>query len=176
MLLLSPIFALFLLSASRAYARTKETGRVSVLSTNAALTTNHLPRKANSWLPPSLSKRRNSDQRVHKFPKAKGKVVAEVELSISSDYNIIEIVFDDKTSLTFNLESRVQITPELVSWKSGDTNLSNAGDPFSASNNFSNINTEPAEKRVLSLGSLCCIRENPPCVQASQSDSHKSHT
>jgi hypothetical protein len=58
-------------------------------------------------------------QRVHKFPAAKGKVIAEVELSISPDYNIIEIVFDDKTSLTFNLESRVQIAPELVSWKSG---------------------------------------------------------
>jgi len=50
---------------------------------------------------------------------AKGKVIAEVELSISADYNIIEIVFDDKTSLCFNLESRVQIAPELVSWKSG---------------------------------------------------------
>jgi hypothetical protein len=65
------------------------------------------------------SKRKNSDQRVHKFPTAKGKLIAEVELSISSDYNIIEIVFDDKTSLCFNLESRVQIAPELVSWKSG---------------------------------------------------------
>jgi hypothetical protein len=66
------------------------------------------------------SKRRNSDQRVLKFPKAKGKVIAEVELSISPDYNIIEIVFDDKTSLCFNLESRVQISPELVSWKAGE--------------------------------------------------------
>jgi hypothetical protein len=61
-----------------------------------------------------------SSKRVHKFPKAKGKVVAEVELSISSDYNVIEIVFDDKTSLCFNLESRVQIAPELVSWKAGE--------------------------------------------------------
>ena len=66
------------------------------------------------------SKRRNSDQRVLKFPKAKGKVIAEVELSTSPDYNIIEIVFDDKTSLCFNLESRVQIAPELVSWKAGE--------------------------------------------------------
>jgi hypothetical protein len=66
------------------------------------------------------SKRKNSDQRVHKFPTAKGKLIAEVELSISSDYNIIEIVFDDKTSLCFNLESRVQIAPELVSWKAGE--------------------------------------------------------
>ena len=59
-------------------------------------------------------------QRVLKFPKAKGKTIAEVELAISPDYNIIEIVFDDKTSLCFNLESRVQIAPELVSWKAGE--------------------------------------------------------
>jgi hypothetical protein len=58
-------------------------------------------------------------QRVLKFPKAKGKIIAEVELSISPDYNIIEIVFQDKTSLTFNLESCLQVVPELVSWKSG---------------------------------------------------------
>jgi hypothetical protein len=59
-------------------------------------------------------------QRVLKFPKAKGKVIAEVELSLSPDYRIIEIVFQDKTSLTFNLESCLQVTPELVNWKSGE--------------------------------------------------------
>jgi hypothetical protein len=58
-------------------------------------------------------------QRVLKFPKAKGKTIAEVELAISPDYNIIEIVFQDKTSLTFNLEPCFQIVPELVNWKSG---------------------------------------------------------
>ena len=58
-------------------------------------------------------------QRVLRFPKAKGKIIAEVELSISPDYNIVEIVFQDKTSLTFNLESCLQVVPELVSWKSG---------------------------------------------------------
>jgi hypothetical protein len=69
----------------------------------------------------AVSKRTKSksSQRVHKFPAAKGKIIAEVELSISPDYNVIEIVFDDKTSLTFNLESCFQVTPELVSWKSG---------------------------------------------------------
>jgi hypothetical protein len=59
------------------------------------------------------------NQRVLRFPKARGKIIAEVELSISPDYNIIEIVFQDKTSLTFNLEPCFQVTPELVSWKSG---------------------------------------------------------
>ena len=63
--------------------------------------------------------RNKSDSRILKFPKAKGKVVAEVELSLSPDYRIIEIVFDDKKSLTFNLEPRLQVVPEFVSWKSG---------------------------------------------------------
>jgi hypothetical protein len=69
----------------------------------------------------AVSKRikKKPSQRVHKFPIAKGKIVSEVELSISPDYRIIEIVFQDKTSLTFNLESCLQVTPELVSWKSG---------------------------------------------------------
>jgi hypothetical protein len=58
-------------------------------------------------------------ERVQKFPMAKGKIVAEVELSISPDYRIIEVIFQDKTSLTFNLESCLQVTPELVNWKSG---------------------------------------------------------
>jgi hypothetical protein len=58
-------------------------------------------------------------ERVLNFPTAKGKIVAEVELSISPDYRIIEVIFQDKTSLTFNLESCLQVTPEIVSWKSG---------------------------------------------------------
>ncbi len=61
----------------------------------------------------------NRNQRVLRFPKARGKVIAEVEISLSPDYNVIEIVFADKTSLTFNIESCFQVTPELVSWKSG---------------------------------------------------------
>ena len=69
----------------------------------------------------AVSKRtkKKPSQRVPQFPKAKGKIIAEVEFSLSPDYNVIEIVFQDKTSLTFNLESCLQVAPELVSWKSG---------------------------------------------------------
>jgi hypothetical protein len=59
-------------------------------------------------------------QRVLRFPQAKGKTVAEVELSLSPDYNIVEIVFDDKTSLNFEVKPCFQIVPELVNWKSGE--------------------------------------------------------
>ena len=65
------------------------------------------------------SKRKKPYERVLHFPQAKGKTVTEVELSLSPDYNVIEVVFQDKTSLTFNVESCFVITPELVSWKSG---------------------------------------------------------
>jgi hypothetical protein len=64
--------------------------------------------------------RNKPSQRVLKFPTAKGKIIADVELSVSPDYNVIEIVFQDKTSLSFNLESCFQVTPELVNWKSGE--------------------------------------------------------
>lgn len=67
----------------------------------------------------AASKSSKGIERVLKFPEAKGKIIAEVELSLSPDYNVIEIVFQDKTSLTFNVESCFRITPELVSWKSG---------------------------------------------------------
>jgi hypothetical protein len=66
------------------------------------------------------SGRKKAYQRVLNFHKARGKIIAEVEFSISPDYNVIEIVFQDKTSLTFNLESCFQVTPELVNWKSGE--------------------------------------------------------
>ena len=44
--------------------------------------------------------RTKSSQRVHKFPQAKGKIVAEVELSLSPDYNLIEVVFLDSAVIS----------------------------------------------------------------------------
>ena len=63
--------------------------------------------------------RKKPHNRVLKFPKAKGKVVAEVELSLSPDFNVIEVAFQDKTSLCFNIEPCFQVVPEIASWKSG---------------------------------------------------------
>ena len=48
---------------------------------------------------------RKAYKRVHQFPTAKGKIIADVELSVSPDYNVIEIAFQDKTSLSFQLGS-----------------------------------------------------------------------
>jgi hypothetical protein len=59
-------------------------------------------------------------QRVQKFPQARGKIIADVELAVSSDYFLVEIKFQDKTALMFDLEPCVTVTPKLVSWKTGD--------------------------------------------------------
>lgn len=59
-------------------------------------------------------------QRVQRFREAKGKVVSEVELSMSPDFNIIEVIFEDKTALSFEIVPCFQVVPELVNWKSGN--------------------------------------------------------
>jgi len=62
-------------------------------------------------------------RRVLNFPQIKGKVIADVELSLSSDYRAVDIRFEDKTSLVLDLEPCFQITPVLADWKTGDYKL-----------------------------------------------------
>src|SRR4051794_38324659 len=62
-------------------------------------------------------------QRVLKFPEAKGKTIAEAELSVSSDYFTVEIRFKDKTSLVFDLEPCARVFPEVINWKTGNYRL-----------------------------------------------------
>jgi hypothetical protein len=60
---------------------------------------------------------------VLRFPQAKGKIIADVELSLSPEYNVVDIRFQDKTSLTFDLQPCFQVTPVLADWKTGDRRL-----------------------------------------------------
>ena len=62
-------------------------------------------------------------RRVFSFPQTKGKIIADVELSLSSDYRAVDIRFEDKTSLTFDLQPCFQVTPVLADWKTGDYRL-----------------------------------------------------
>jgi hypothetical protein len=66
------------------------------------------------------TKRKKPYQRVLNFPEAKGKIIAEAELLVSSDYFTIEVKFEDKTSLSFDLETCAMVYPELINWKSGN--------------------------------------------------------
>jgi len=70
----------------------------------------------------AVSKRtkKRAYQRVLRFPQAKGKIIAEVELAVSSDYCLVEIKFQDKTALSFDLEPCVMVYPELTNWKTGN--------------------------------------------------------
>jgi hypothetical protein len=62
-------------------------------------------------------------KRVLRFPQTKGKIIADVELSLSSDYRAVDIRFEDKTSLTLDLRSCFQVTPVLADWKTGNYKL-----------------------------------------------------
>ena len=57
-----------------------------------------------------------------KFPQVKGKVIDRVELSLSADDCSIEIRFDDKTALNFDMEQEpgIKVTPDFADWKTGN--------------------------------------------------------
>jgi hypothetical protein len=62
-------------------------------------------------------------RRVLRFPQIKGKIIADVELSLSPEYHAVDIRFQDKTSLTLSIEPCFQIAPVLADWKTGDYKL-----------------------------------------------------
>jgi hypothetical protein len=64
-----------------------------------------------------------SYRRVLRFPQTKGKIIADVELSLSPEYHAVDIRFQDKTSLTLSVEPCFQVTPVLADWKTGDFRL-----------------------------------------------------
>ena len=62
-------------------------------------------------------------RKVLRFPQTKGKIVADVELSTSPEYSVMDIRFQDKTALSFSIEPCFQIVPVLADWKTGDRRL-----------------------------------------------------
>jgi hypothetical protein len=62
-------------------------------------------------------------RKVLRFPEAKGKIVADVELSASPDYYVVDVRFQDKTALTFAIEPCVMVMPELANWSTGNYKL-----------------------------------------------------
>jgi hypothetical protein len=71
----------------------------------------------------STRSRKGRSRRFPHFPQVKGKILADVELSISSDYRAVDIRFQDKTALTLCIEPCLQIVPVLADWKTGDYRL-----------------------------------------------------
>jgi hypothetical protein len=62
--------------------------------------------------------RKKNTRRLTYFREVKGKIVERVE--IDPDLNAIIILFQDKTALSFNLEPRLTVFPELSDWKTGN--------------------------------------------------------
>jgi hypothetical protein len=62
--------------------------------------------------------RKKSPRHLTYFREVKGKIVERVE--IDPDLNAITILFQDKTALSFDLEPRLTVFPELSDWKTGN--------------------------------------------------------
>jgi hypothetical protein len=140
------LFALLLLSSTRAYARTKETGCVSVLSTNAALTKNHLPRKATQWL--SLRLPAHAQERKPLRISGSTSFLRQRARSLPKwNCQSHPITASSKLSFRIRLRSRSilnRVCKSCLSWSVGNlavTNRSNAGDPFIAFSYFSTTKT-----------------------------------
>lgn len=63
------------------------------------------------------SRKKHTRQLIH-FPQVKGKVVESVE--IDPDVETITIMFQDKTALSFDVEPRLVVFPELANFKTGN--------------------------------------------------------
>jgi hypothetical protein len=61
-----------------------------------------------------------SYRRVLAFPQARGKTIERVELDVTPEYFLIDIRFEDKTALTFDLEPYVMVYPEFANWGTGE--------------------------------------------------------
>ena len=109
----------------------------------------------------AASKRTKRPRKKHKkdpFAFARGKVVKRIEISTHDDDCAIGIMFKDRTYLGFDLTRSFASRPITPTGKLTTTNLSNAGHLSAPNNSFSNIKSEPAERRVFSIWPVSSLR------------------
>jgi Protein of unknown function (DUF551) len=150
MLFLCAIFAIFLLSATRAYA-TSEVGPRSGVSRNAALTTNHLHEKGDSWLSLSVP---NPLSASTSFPRQKARSLPTWNCLSHPITTSLKSFFRTRPLSLSILNPASKSLQNLSVGSLENITRSNAGDLFTALSNISNIKPEPAERRVL-LRELC---------------------
>ena len=98
--------------------------------------------------PKGTHSRKKHSRHFTYFPQVKGNIVESVE--IDADLDAITILFQDKTALSFDLEPRLTVIPELSDWK----NWKLAGNQTMASDSQQNIdgvmaiNQTPSPARV----------------------------
>jgi hypothetical protein len=68
--------------------------------------------------PKGTHSRKKRTSQCTRFPRVKGKIVESVE--VDPQVEAITILFQDKTALSFEFESRLTLFPELSGWKTGN--------------------------------------------------------
>ncbi len=68
--------------------------------------------------PKGTHSRKRRSRRFLRFPQVKGKIVESVD--VDPDVQAITILFQDKTALSFDLDPRLIVFPELSDWKTGN--------------------------------------------------------
>jgi hypothetical protein len=68
------------------------------------------------------------------FPEVKDKTVEMVELNVEAGYYGISIRFQDKTALTFTMESRIAAVPVYSEWSDGEEKILKQYDPVRSEN------------------------------------------
>lgn len=64
------------------------------------------------------------------FPEVKGKIVDLVEFDVEASFYGVTIRFQDKTSLTFSMESSVVTFPVLEDWTEGEGKIIKEYEPI----------------------------------------------
>ena len=59
-------------------------------------------------------------QNIIEFKDVAGKVIEKITLTNESDFRCVSLRFSDRTALHFTLHPRIEISPELMDWKTGD--------------------------------------------------------
>lgn len=70
--------------------------------------------------------------RVARFPQAKGKVLEVVEFSTSPGYHCISINFEDKTCLSFAIDTNFTLEADYSDWTTGNQRILREWPPISS--------------------------------------------
>jgi hypothetical protein len=145
------IFAVFLLSANRAYAKS-EYGPRSGISQNAALTTNPLLSKGDPWLSLSVpvpARNAQGSFSVSLRSREKSLKLSKSTLTSMQSWFCFRTIPLSLSTLNHALPSSLNCL--TANQEIGE--VSNDGDLFTAKSPWSNGKSEPAERRVLSFDS-----------------------
>jgi hypothetical protein len=71
--------------------------------------------------------RRYPGRTFYKIEEIKGKTIDLVEVFLCAEYHVIDMRFDDKTSLSFAIEPAFTLETEHADWKTGDWRPSRNG-------------------------------------------------